>query len=203
MLVGNRGGTFMKANKLVLAAVLTLVGAIPAMANEHQLATIREATAKYKDVKAALADGFIPDPSGQCVSAAAEGMPAEMGAMGIHYLNPARLGITATAPRVTGTGLNVDFNAPSVLLYEPQADGSLVLAGVEDLVFITAWEAAGNSAPPKFGDQVWEKMADMADTAADEAHGFEPHYDLHVWTERANPSGPFVSFNPAVTCPKG
>lgn len=193
----------MKTHKMALAAVVTLAGSIPAIGAEDTLAAIREATAKYKDVKAALADGFIPDPSGMCVSAAAEGLPAAMGAMGIHYLNPARLGITATAPRVTGTGLNLDFAAPSVLLYEPQADGSLVLAGVENLVFIAAWEAAGNSAPPKFGDQVWEKMADKADTAADEAHGFEPHYDLHVWTERANPSGPFVSFNPAVVCPQG
>jgi hypothetical protein len=35
----------------------------------------------------------------------------------------------------------------------------------------------------------------------DEAHGFEPHYELHVWTHRPNPSGLFAEWNPAVTCP--
>lgn len=182
-----------------LCSALALAAAT-ARAGEEDLTAIRAATAKYQDVNAALADGFVPDPGG-CISAAAEGLPAELGAMGIHYINPGRLGITATEPRVTGNGLNTDFAMPSVLLYEPQADGSLVLAGVENLVFQDAWKAAGNGGPPMFGDHEWDTMADMMDSPGDEAHGFEPHYDLHVWTERANPAGTVMAFNPAVSCP--
>jgi hypothetical protein len=37
-------------------------------------------------------------------------------------------------------------------------------------------------------------------TDIDEAHGFEPHYELHAWVFRENPNGPFEQFNPAVTC---
>jgi len=172
----------------------------PAGAGSDDLNAIRAATAKFKDVNVALSAGYVPDASG-CISAAAEGLPPELGAMGVHYIHPALLGITATEPRVDGNGLNVDFTNPSILLYEPQADGSMVLVGVENLVFQKAWEMAGHSSPPEFGAQVWDAMADMADTMGDEAHGFEPHYDFHVWTERANPAGDFSPFNPAVTCP--
>lgn len=182
-----------------LASALTLA-ATAAAAGEEDLTAIRAATAKYQDVNVALADGFVPDPGG-CISAGMEGLPPELGAMGIHYINPGRLGITAFEPRVTGAGLNTDFAMPSILLYEPQADGSLVLAGVENLVFQDAWKAAGNGGPPMFGDHEWDTMADMMDSAGDEAHGFEPHYDMHVWTERANPAGTVVAFNPAVSCP--
>lgn len=175
----------------------------PVSAGGDGMDAIRAATAKYRDVSVALAEGFIPDPSGACVSAAAEGLPAELGAMGIHYLHPGMLGLAPPGGRVSGNGLVTDFTTPAILMYEPQADGTLVLAGVENLIFISAWEAAGNTEPPAFGDQVWDTMADMSGTDGDEAHGFEPHYDLHVWTERENPAGPFMAFNPAVTCPAG
>ncbi len=188
---------------IVLGASVSLFQPTPASAQDiaAEMDAIRAATEKYADVNAALADGFIPDPSGMCVSAAMEGLPAEMGAMGIHYLNMARLGITAAEPRIDGNGSNTDFTQPSILLYEPQADGSLKLAGVENLVFIESWTAAGNSGAPTFAGHSWDTMMDNPDTAGDEAHGFQPHYDLHVWTVRDNPAGPTVPFNPAVTCP--
>ncbi len=31
-------------------------------------------------------------------------------------------------------------------------------------------------------------------------HGFEPHYELHLWPYRDNPTGMFAEFNPAVSC---
>ena len=120
--------------------------------------------------------------------------------MGIHYLNMAALGITTGEPRVDGNGLNTDFTKPSILVYEPQADGSLELVAVENLVFQKAWHDAGNAEPPSFGGVVWDAMADDPATAGDEAHGFEPHYDRHVWAFRDNPAGVLVPFNPAVTC---
>lgn len=188
---------------VLLGTSVALFQPVPASAQDiaAEMDAIRAATAKYADVNAALADGFIPDPSGMCVSAAAEGLPAEMGAMGIHYLNMARLGITAAEPRIDGNGSNTDFTQPSVLLYEPLADGSMKLVGVENLVFIEGWTAAGNAAAPEFMGQTWDKMVDDPATPGDEAHGFQPHYDLHIWTARDNPAGPMLPFNPAVACP--
>lgn len=171
-----------------------------AQSMDDEMAAIRAATAKYKDVNVALAEGYVQDPSGHCISAAEEGLPPEWGAMGIHYLNMATLGITTDDPRVDGNGLNTDFTKPSVLIYEPQADGSLELVAVENLVFLKAWHAAGNSGPPILVGAEWDTMADDLSTAGDEAHGFEPHYDRHVWAFRDNPAGPVVPFNPAVSC---
>jgi hypothetical protein len=48
------------------------------------------------------------------VNAAMEGLPAENGAMGIHYFRPDLLGLTGPPnPRVNGTGTYTDFNAPA------------------------------------------------------------------------------------------
>ena len=164
-----------------------------------QIAAVRQATAKYKDVGIALAEGFVPAPSG-CVSAAHEGLPPEWGAMGIHYIHPAMLKLTGSEPRVNGMSTHTDFLKPAILLYEPQADGSLVLLGVENLVFQKAWKEAGNGAPPQFAGRTWDAMADDPATPGDEAHEFEPHFDQHVWTLRENPNGALVPFNPNVTC---
>lgn len=137
--------------------------------------------------------------AGHCVTAEAEGLPAEWGGMGIHYLNLKVLQVTSTDPRVDGKSTYTDFKAPTILLYEPQADGSLELVGVENLVFIEAWKAAGNTAPPQFAGRPWDKMVDVPATPGDEAHGFAPHYDLHIWF-RENPGGALMAFNPNVTC---
>ncbi|EWH03904.1 hypothetical protein Q427_00585 [Halomonas sp. BC04] len=161
--------------------------------------SIRIANQRFEDVNVALAEGYIPDPSGQCVSAAEEGLPAELGDMGIHYIRPDLLGITATEPRIDGTGTHTDFLNPAILLYEPLQDGSLVLVGVENLVFQKAWEAAGNTEPPTFAGRTWDYMANDPDTEIDEAHGFAPHYDQHVWF-RDNAATHLEPFNPLVSC---
>jgi hypothetical protein len=176
--------------------------AMPALAQsaDEQIAAARAASEKYKDVNVALADGFVPDPSGLCISAAEEGLPAEWGSMGIHYLNMALLKMDGSGKRVDGAGTNTDFATPAILLYEPQQDGSLELVGLENLVFLKAWEAEGNNNPPSFAGKNWDVMADDPATAGDEAHGFMPHADLHVWAIRENPAGPMVPFNANVTC---
>lgn len=161
--------------------------------------SIRAATQRFEDIDVALAEGYVPDPSGHCITAEMEGLPAELGSMGIHYLRPDLLGLTASEPRVTGTGINTDFLNPSVLLYEPQADGSMALVGVENLVFQKGWEEAGNTEPPSFAGRTWDLMADDPATEVDEAHGFEPHYDQHVWL-RDNGTSHIEPFNPLVSC---
>lgn len=188
-------------------AVLSAIGlaclASAATASEDFASAVEEvraATERFKDVEVALAEGYVPDPSGHCVSAAAEGLPAEWGGMGIHYMHPERLGITATSPRVDGTGTHTDFSSPAILLYEPQADGSLALVGAENLVFKKAWEAAGNTEPPSFAGRSWDAMEDDPATPGDEAHGFEAHYDQHVYFRGDDAAMAVLPFHPAVTC---
>lgn len=193
-------------NALVAAAISLAVAAGaadpgPANKSEPTLDQVRAATQKYQDVKVALAEGYIPDPSGMCETAEMTGRPAKLGAMGIHYFRPDLLGITAPPnPRVDGKGTYTDFHHPAVLLYEPQADGSLKLIGVENLVFEKAWRAAGHTQPPSFHGIPFDHMVDNPATKVDEAHGFMPHYDRHVWIFRDNPDGVFAQYNPNVTC---
>jgi hypothetical protein len=168
---------------------------------EPSLVEVRRATEKYRDVKVALAEGYIRDPANMCETADMMGLPREQGAMGILYFRPDLLGITAPPnPRVDGSGTHTDFRKPAILLYEPQADGSLELIGVENLVFAKAWKDAGNDAPPAFHGVAYDTMVDDTTTALDEAHNFEPHHDRHVWLYRENPNGVFAPFNPRVTC---
>lgn len=168
---------------------------------EPTLDEVRALTEKYKDVNVALADGYIRDPFDLCDTADMNGKPKELGAMGIHYFVPAQAGVTEPPnPRVNGNGTHTDFRKPTVLIYEPQADGSLELVAVENLVFKEAWHATGAKDPPSFHGVPYDAMADDPATPADEAHMFAPHYDRHVWLYRENPNGVFKSFNPAVSC---
>jgi hypothetical protein len=170
-------------------------------AAEPDLAAVRKATERFRDVKVALAEGFIRDPFDLCDTAEMMGRPAALGAMGVHYFKPDVLGITAPPdPKVRGTGIHTDFLTPSILIYEPQANGSLELVAVENLAFVDAWKAAGRTEPPSFHGVAYNYMADDPATAVDEAHQFAPHYDRHVWIYRENPNGMFAPFNPKVSC---
>jgi hypothetical protein len=93
---------------LVLFALAASLCPMVAVAADVNLDDMRKAVDKYKDVKVALADGYIT-PDNHCVSAANSGLPAELGAMGIHYINPScwrsprqPRGSTARAPTPTG-----------------------------------------------------------------------------------------------------
>ena len=184
-----------------LASPLSGQAASLAVASEPTLDEVRNLTARYQSVDTALADGYVRDPGNVCETAEMMGQPADVGAMGIHFFRPDLLGITGPPnPRVAGTGMHTDFRKPAVLIYEPQADGTLQLVAVENLVFMKAWEAAGNTAPPSFQGHAYNRMVDDPATETDEAHHFEPHYDLHVWLYRENPAGMFAQFNPAGTC---
>ena len=168
---------------------------------EPTLAQVRAATERFRDVEVALAEGYVRDPFDLCDTAAMMGRPSSLGAMGVHYVRPDLLGITAPpSPRVDGHGTHTDFRVPGILIYEPQSDGSMALVAVENLVFAKAWRAAGHSVPPTFHGVPYDSMIDDPETEADEAHMFEPHFDRHVWIYRENPNGVFAPFNPAVTC---
>ena len=190
-----------KLSGAALALALALSHPLQGASSEPDLATVRAATARFQDVRVALAEGYVRDPGNMCVTSKMMGGPASAGAMGIHYFRADLLGISAPPnPRVNGNGTHTDFLKPSVLVYEPQADGSLRLVAVENLVFRWAWAEAGHKEPPSFHGVRYEMMADDPRTKVDEAHMFEPHYDLHVWLFRANPNGRFAPFNPKVSC---
>lgn len=184
-----------------LLAVSTPVETRASDRGEPSLAEVKTLTERFRDVNIALAEGYIRDPSNMCDTAEMMGRAASLGTMGIHYFRPDLLGITAPPnPRVNGSGTHTDFRQPAILIYEPQADGSLELVAVENLVFDKAWQAAGKGDFPSFQGQPYNAMADDPATKIDEAHNFEPHHDLHVWLYRENPSGTFAQFNPAVSC---
>jgi hypothetical protein len=166
----------------------------------RDLIRIRQQTMRFRDVNVALSEGYVVAPPGECVTAASEGQPQQLGAMGVHFVRPDLLGITTTAPRVNGTGTNTDFSKPTVLVYEPQADGSYELVALENLVFAQAWQAAGHSQPPSFHGNQYYLMIDNPATSIDEAHDFEPHYELHIWLYRSNPAGMFMPFNTRASC---
>lgn len=185
--------------QILTPALLAFFAPTLLMAADVDLDDMRASTEKYKDINVALADGYIT-PDNHCVSAAGEGLPPELGAMGIHYIHPAMLKITGTDPRVDGQSTYTDWSQPSILIYEPQADGSLELVAVENLVFEAAWNAAATDEELVLNGRGWDHMADDPSTPGDEAHGFMPHYDQHVWLFRENPMGVLMPFNPNVTC---
>lgn len=100
--------------------------------------TLQTMAVQFASADAAEAAGFIQDPSGMCVTAEMVGLPAEQGAMGVHYLHPERLGAIMDAPKPDGTDGVIAWDQPEVLVYEPQADGSFELVAIEYLVFMDA-----------------------------------------------------------------
>ena len=192
---------------LIGLAIAASAGGVAAAAlavsqpKEPSLAEVKAATERFRDVRVALAEGYIRDPFDLCDTAEMMGKPAAMGAMGVHYFRPDLLGVTAPPnPRVNGTGTHTDFRKPAILIYEPQADGTMELVAVENLVFQAAWKAAGHKSLPKFQGVAYDIMQDDPATSIDEAHMFQPHYDRHVWIYRDNPKGVFMPFNPNVSC---
>jgi hypothetical protein len=191
------------AFRAVFAAVASLpISGCGTGGGEPTLAQVRLMAEKYRDVNVARAEGYTTD--NKCVTAEMLGLPAAMGVMGLHYVRRDLLGLPAKpAPpgsgRVQGTGTHTDFRNPAMLVYEPQADGSLQLVAVENLVFASAWHER-NQEPPRFHGRTYPLLKDNPATQVDEAHGWEPHYEQHLWVFRDNPNGAYSPFNPKVTC---
>lgn len=195
----------MRITTVVLGAAGLVLAGSPLSAQTSAAApdldAVRAAAERFRDIDVAIGEGYIRDPMNTCDTADLLGRDAALGAMGVHYFRPDLLGITGPPdPRVNGTGTHTDFFSPAILIYEPEEDGSLELVAVENLVFRAAWEAAGHTSPPMFGNTPYNLMQDDPATPLDEAHMFEPHYDLHAWLFRDNPNGTFAQFNPAVSC---
>jgi hypothetical protein len=169
---------------------------------EPTLDEVRSIAEKYRDVSVAKAEGYTTD--NKCVTAEMLGHPAAMGAMGLHYVRRDMLGLPPKpsppgSGRVRGNGVHTDFRQPSMLVYEPKQDGTLQLVAVENLVFASAWHEK-NKEPPKFQGRTYPLLRDDLATKLDEAHGWEAHYEQHLWLFRDNPNGVYSPFNPEVSC---
>ena len=137
------------------------------------LAQVRAATAGYHDVATAEADGFVP--ASPCVS-----NPAGPGAMGVHYVDMARL----------ATGF--EPTRPEVLIYEPQDDGRMRLVGVEYVVLDADQDPATDERPVFPGGIGFH---------APHAGPGPVAYTLHAYVWKHNPAGLFVDYNPRNSCP--
>ncbi len=131
-----------------------------------QVKGVKAATERFRDIEAAKAAGYVEQFPAGCIE-------TPDGAQGYHWLNP------------TLVDTKVDPLAPELVMYEPQADGSMKLIGVDYVVPFDQWTAA--EPPTLFGMPLGrnEKLS---------------VYAIHIWTERPNPSGTFAMFNPAVSC---
>lgn len=96
-------------------------------AEARALAALRAATARYHDLTAATAGGFV-------FLHGCESRPDE-GPVGMVYVHPGRL-----------DGV-IDPREPEALIYEPTTDGGARLVGVELAVPYVAWT---NAQPPEF-----------------------------------------------------
>jgi len=185
---------------VALALALLLAGCNTVAAGPS-LDEIRKAAERFRDVKVAIAEGYTTD--NKCVTAETLGHLAEHGAMGLHYVRRDLLGLPPKprpGVKVGGTGTYTDFGKPAMLVYEPQADGSLELVAVENLVFASAWHAKQGEEPPNYRGTPFVLLRDNPATKLDEAHGWEPHYELHAWVFRDNPIGVHAQVNPTVSC---
>ena len=192
---------FLRPRSIQLAVACLLVSACSSSPGEPTLDEVRQIAAKYRDVEVAKAEGFTTD--NKCVTAEMLGHPAAMGAMGLHYVRRDLLGLPPSPSpkgvRVKGNGTHVDFRQPAMLVYEPQPDGNMVLVAVENLVFKESWHER-NPSPPAFHGRTYPLLEDNPATVLDEAHGWEPHYEQHLWVFRDNPNGAYSPFNPKVSC---
>jgi hypothetical protein len=170
------------------AAVVGLAvagGAIqPSVAHEHTwpasssplVEKVRNATARYKDINAALGDGWVQ--ATPCVSGPSDG------AMGVHFLKPDRLH--------DGT---LNAGEPEMLIYEPVANDKFRLVGVEYIVLASEW-AAKNA--PGIAPSVDGHLANFV--PAPNRYSLPAFYELHVWAWQENPNGSFADWNSRVSC---
>ncbi|MFL5617287.1 MAG: hypothetical protein ACJ79A_02700 [Gemmatimonadaceae bacterium] len=149
------------------------------------IAQIRAATEQYHDVDVSFAAGYRPSRAG-CESSAE-------GAMGIHYGHPGLLGLVIGSVPTRGTDPVIDPLRPEILMYEPQADGSRRLVGIEFVVYRAAWDAVHHEPPTLLGIPFDQRFGINA-------HGHADHYELHLWLWRHNPLGMFAPWNPKVSC---
>ena len=168
--------------RLAVAAVLAslFVPALVSAAGQAELSSVREATAKFHSVDAAMAAGYelgYVNGAGIRIITGCVAHPTA-GAMGYHYFNK----------RLIDDNV-IDVLRPEGLVYSPGPDGRLRLVAVEYVVPGAFSNPPGvSSAPSVFG----REMVILVPTV-----GF---YTLHAWIWSDNPAGLFAHWSPEVSC---
>lgn len=135
-------------------------------AHEQAAAVVRQATAAYADLAVAKAAGYaVQFPAGCAAS--------PEGAQGFHWLNESLV------------DNHVNLQKPELLMYEPQADGRMVLVGVDYVIPFDQWKSPQ---PPRLLGVPMMRNEPLKVWA------------LHIWAQRANPTGLFAPWNPTVSC---
>jgi hypothetical protein len=190
-----------KLSSGALALALTMSQPANPAVGETEFETVRAATARFQDVKVAIAEGYVRDPMSACEASRMIGWPMGSSAIGVHYFRPELVGMKATPnARLNGPAAHGDPSKPGILIYEPRQDGSLELVAVENLMVKWAWREPGNSEAPRFRGVSYDPMRDNPATKVDEAQMFEPHYDRRVWLFRDRPAGALAPFDSNESC---
>jgi hypothetical protein len=148
---------------------------------QHELAQVRQVTARFHRVEEAIAAGYElgwVNGSGVRIITGCVAHPTN-GAMGYHYFNQELV-----------DDLGVDPLEPEVLVYAPAPDGRLQLVAVE-------WVVPGpNTNPPG--------VSEPPSVLGMEMHILVPAVGFwlkHAWIWKHNPGGMFADWNAEVTCP--
>ena len=155
---------------MLLAAALCTACNDDVTGESRDLDALRRATSAYKNPTAADQAGWATAIT-PCMTD-----PDSTGAMGVHYGNP----------DLIGDGGTLKVEQPEVLIFEPGANNSRTLVGVEYVVPYAAHSA--DSAPPVLFGQEFQKF-----------DAFQL-WGLHVWAWRDNPKGLYAPWNPDVSC---
>jgi hypothetical protein len=192
--IKNGGKTVRSSQPMKTAAWLALSLALPvaAMAAEQVVSIsgprpnrsplvdkVRAATEQYQDINFALHNGEGWVVGTPCVSGPNEG------AMGVHLVNP---------PRV-GDGV-LDPSQPEALIYEPMAGGEFRLVGVEFIALASSVPAAPPAPPPMLDGHLLNFVGEP------NRYGLPAFYEMHVWAWEDNPKGNFADWNTNVSCDK-
>ena len=139
-----------------------------------QLAELRQVTERFKSLDAAKGAGYATQITPCWAHHSA-------GAMGYHYGNTNLFDASAK------------LLEPEIVIYEPEKNGTMRLVGLEYIVPLAAWEAAGHD----LGD-----ATDVPQLLGQKftRHSFLPIFKLHIWLWRNNPSGTYADWNPKVSC---
>jgi hypothetical protein len=157
---------------LTIISLLGLIVTTAVAASQPDFAEIRESTAQYHRLEAAMAAGYVQVPGlDYCFN------KPGVGAMGYHYIQTASL------------DLNLDPKNPEAMVYAPGPNGQLQLAAVEYIVPAEAWVLAGNNTPPELLGTNLHLNTELG------------VYVLHAWIWKNNPMGILEDWNPEVSCP--
>jgi hypothetical protein len=163
------------------AAVILALAAVPAFtgfaagAGQSEIAKVRQATVKYRDVDVAIADGYAKFHI--CTE------EPGVGAMGQHFVK----GSLVEDPAINALH-------PEVLVYVPKRNGDWELVAVEYVTLAPLWDTAFPGQWPTVLGQ------DLLFREAGNRYGLPDFYELHAWIWQGNPSGMFEDWNPSITC---